>query len=510
MSRILQIKESDLVNMIKNIIIEETDSEEIFYDLTPEQYYKLLQSVGNQAQAIPKLPMFKGKKVRVNGGLDLNGKPIKSLGEIVVTGRLNFPYTEIKSLEGVSYGSLGSYYGTPFDEEIKRKKRQKEKNDADQRRIDDEWNLMDTDKTGEMAHAVFSFMVNEGDIDELSYPEVEELIGLKRKLKELEDRLETEEDDEVYDEIYTEIEEVQEEIDDLEKKDNDVYGLIEDGGSFFMTNFRSIHDDTYGNIYAVGTTYDADKSMREYYEDLTDDLSNFNRDTLSYHIDGDEVAEYFEDMVREWIYDDPSNYDVKRDLSDYQERQIKDSQLEIDSLKLEAFLLDYGFLPPLEFVVNRENNWEYTDGENNKINLVVGQDGKYDVFKNGTPTLKNPIYDEGIDWDEISDLVEERKSEIESEIDSIEYDIEQIKEEPEGDPDEDDVENEVESLLDQIKDDPVRWLDDYSIDYKQFIDINSLIRDLIDEGDYDVLATYDGTYDEIDINGESYIVYRVD
>jgi predicted ribosome quality control (RQC) complex YloA/Tae2 family protein len=201
---------------------------------------------------------------------------------------------------------------------------------------------------------------------------------------------------------------------------------------------------------------------------------------------------------------------VKRDLSDYQERQIKDSQLEIDSLKLEAFLLDYGFLPPLEFVVNRENNWEYTDGENNKINLVVGQDGKYDVFKNGTPTLKNPIYDEGIDWDEISDLVEERKSEIESEIDSIEYDIEQIKEEPEGDPDEDDVENEVESLLDQIKDDPVRWLDDYSIDYKQFIDINSLIRDLIDEGDYDVLATYDGTYDEIDINGESYIVYRVD
>ena len=86
MSRIVEIKESDLVGLIKTIIFEETEDQNDYYDLTPEQYYKLLRSVGNQAQAIPKLPMFKGKKIRVNGDLNLIGKPIKSLGEIMITG----------------------------------------------------------------------------------------------------------------------------------------------------------------------------------------------------------------------------------------------------------------------------------------------------------------------------------------------------------------------------------------------------------------------------------------
>ena len=147
MSRIVEIKESDLVGLIKTIIFEETEDQNDYYDLSPEQYYKLLRSVGNQAQAIPKLPMFKGKKIRVNGDLNLIGKPIKSLGEIMITGTLSIAGTQIKSLDGVKYNFIGSYYGTPYAEEIERRKKQKERDDADQRRIDDEWNLNDTDNT---------------------------------------------------------------------------------------------------------------------------------------------------------------------------------------------------------------------------------------------------------------------------------------------------------------------------------------------------------------------------
>ena len=147
MSRIVEIKESDLVGLIKTIIFEETEDQNNYYDLSPEQYYKLLRSVNFMAQAIPKLPMFKGKKLRVNGNLNLSDKPIKSLGELSITGQLDIRNTNIKSLEGVEYGVLGTYYGTPYAEEIERRKKQKEREDADQRRIDDEWNLNDTDNT---------------------------------------------------------------------------------------------------------------------------------------------------------------------------------------------------------------------------------------------------------------------------------------------------------------------------------------------------------------------------
>ena len=245
MSKVVKITESNLIKIIKNIINEQSEGEEGYYDITPEQYYKLLSSVGNHAHAIPSLPMFRGKgKLRVVGNLNLAGKPIKSLGELAISGQLDIRHTNIKSLEGVEYGVLGTYYGTPYAEEIERRRKQKEKNVADQRRIDDEWDLMDTDTEGEMAHAVFNYMVQEGQIDELSYPEVEEFIGLKKKLKELEDRIEIETDADVVDELTNDYDELQYDIDELEGRDNDVYGLVPDGSFFEMNEFKSISSNT--------------------------------------------------------------------------------------------------------------------------------------------------------------------------------------------------------------------------------------------------------------------------
>jgi hypothetical protein len=138
-------------------------------------------------------------------------------------------------------------------------------------------------------------------------------------------------------------------------------------------------------------------------------------------------------------------------------------------------------------VVNRENNWEYTDGANNKINLIVNQDGSKTVLLNGTPTLKNPKY-EDIDWDEMSENISER-------ISDIEYDIVRIKDDPDGDPDEDEVESALEDRLGEIKDDPISILDDYGMSYDNFINIKQLKDDLVGDADYDVISHYDGTYD---------------
>ena len=510
MSKVVKITESNLIKIIKNIINEQSEGEEGYYDITPEQYFKLLSSVGNHAHAIPSLPMFRGKgKLRVVGNLNLAGKPIKSLGELAISGQLDIRHTNIKSLEGVEYGVLGTYYGTPYAEEIERRRKQKEKNVADQRRIDDEWDLMDTDTEGEMAHAVFNYMVQEGQIDELSYPEVEELIGLKKKLKELEDRIEIETDADVVDELTNDYDELQYDIDELEGRDNDVYGLVPDGSFFEMNEFKSIHDDTNGNRYAVGTMDEADDSLEKYYDDMVDDLSNFDKNTLSYHIDGDDVADYFEDTIREWIYEDPSNYDVNRDLSRQQEFEIEELNSEKLVLIAEMSLLFYGIITPLNFIVNRDNNWEFTDGAGNKVNYIKNSDDTQIVLLNDTPTLKNPVYKD-VDWDEMNDDMSVRKEEIEDRINDIDYEIQDIKDNPDGDLDEDDVEREVEEKVDEIKDDPVRWLDDYGIEYDRFINLRSLKEDLVNDSDYGVLSSYDGTYDEIEINDNTYIVFRID
>jgi hypothetical protein len=497
MLRVIKITESKLIKLIKNIITEESESDADYYDMDSEQYNRLLVSVGNQAHAIPKLPMFKGKKIRVVGNLDLRNKPIKSLGQIIVTGTLTIAGSQIKSLDGVEYGSLGQHYGTPYAQEIERRRAQKERSDANSRREDREWdvNSPNIDDEGLRANVAFRYMVSNGDIEELSYEEVEELKNLEKQLDDLKERYDNVEEPDQVSELFDEISDLEDEIDELKSKNNDVYELVFEGNHYEMDAFKSIESSTYGNRYAVGTIDEADESLDKYYEDMVDDLSNFDRNTLSYYVDGDEVADYLEDDIRQSIYDDPDNYDITRELSKGQKNEIKE-------LEVELFLINYGILVPLDFVVNRENNWEYTDGANNKINLIVNQDGSKTVLLNGTPTLKNPKY-EDIDWDEMSENISER-------ISDIEYEIVRIKDDPDGDPDEDEVESALEDRLGEIKDDPISILDDYGMSYDNFINIKQLKDDLVGDADYDVISHYDGTYDEININGEDFIVFRID
>jgi hypothetical protein len=115
-----------------------------------------------------------------------------------------------------------------------------------------------------------------------------------------------------------------------------------------------------------------------------------------------------------------------------------------------------------------------------------------------------------VDWDEMNNDMSVRKEEIEDRINDIDYEIQDIKDYPDGDPDEDDVEREVEEKIDEIKDDPVRWLDDYGMEYDQFVNLRSLKEDLVNDSDYGAISSYDGTYDEINVNDNTYIVFRID
>jgi len=184
MKKVVRINESDLIGLIKNIIIEQDDNVE-YEDFTPEEYMDLLKSVNYKAQAIPKFPDFRGKKIRVNGNLSLMGlKQITNLGELIVTGDLNVRSTGIVSLEGVTVGGSLSYWDTPYSIELERRKEMALRQEAKQRREDDEWNLdnPEIDKEGIMANVVFEYMTQQGDIGYLTDSEREELKEFEKRI----------------------------------------------------------------------------------------------------------------------------------------------------------------------------------------------------------------------------------------------------------------------------------------------------------------------------------------
>ena len=511
MKKVIRINEGDLIGLIKNIIIEQDDNVE-YEDFTPQEYIDLLKSVNYKAQAIPKFPDFRGKKIRVNGNLNLIGlKQITNLGELIVTGDLNVRSSGIVNFEGVKVGGSLSYWDTPYSNELDRRKEIALRAETRQRREDGEWDLNNSniDKEGLMANAVFDYMVQEGDIGYLDGPEREELQDLERRMEELEERIDNEEDSEIVDELENEQNDLQSEIDELKDKDNDVYDLMPEGSHYDLDTFRSIHNDAYGYVYAVGTEREADRSLEEYYDEMVNDLSNFSKNTLSYHIDGDEVAEYYEEAIREWVMDDPENYDVSRETSVKQDKEIEELNNKKKSLEIETYLISSGARSPLiEEDIESLKYFKFNDYMNN-ILVVEWSENKWQIYQNGKKVDEVYYEDEDEDGEHESDN-ESRVEEIENEIEGIDEEIQDIRDDPDGDLNESEIEEAVEDRLGEIKDDPVGWLDQMGDDYSNFIDRQSLIRDLVDENDYGVISSYNNEYDTVSVNDSTFVVMRID
>jgi hypothetical protein len=145
----------------------------------------------------------------------------------------------------------------------------------------------------------------------------------------------------------------------------------------------------------------------------------------------------------------------------------------------------------------------------NNILVVEWSENKWQIYQNGKKVESVTYEDEDEDGEHESDN-ESRVEEIENEIEGIDEEIQDIRDDPDGDLNESEIEEAVEDRLGEIKDDPVGWLDQMGDDYSNFIDRQSLIRDLVDENDYGVISSYNNEYDTVSVNDSTFVVMRID
>jgi len=449
MGKIVNLTEMDLYKLVMRVINEQDESE--YYDITPQEYKQLLLASGYNGKMLSRLKKFGGKKIRVNGDLNLRNLPIKTLGDLYVNGKLDVTGTNIENLDGVTTTGYVSSWNTPLQRNLERIARQKEIYGANERRDNGEWdyNNPNIDEEGEAANALFDMLVEDGEISVLDDDEKQSLTDLQTRLQLLKDRYETlgDNDDEVS-EIQDEIDDIDNQIEELNEKNNDVYGLIPDGGHYEMMSFKTFFDEMSEQRYIVGTESQADTSLYDYVESLIDDIGydGFSDWVVESNIDGDEVARYFEDGIWEDVRYNPDGYGIEKVISDDQMSRLREIESQVEDLR--------------EMLNNDE-----------------------------------------LDEDEVEDI-ENQIEELESEYSDIENE--------EGEYPESEIEEKVEELLNNIRRDPYEYIKDYGMDVKHFINRKGFIDDVVEDMDYSRLGGYDDRYDIKNINGTDYVIVRLD
>jgi len=257
--------------------------------------------------------------------------------------------------------------------------------------------------------------------------------------------------------IYADIEAVEDEINEINEK-LDIYNLIpEEGYGFYrMMKFEVVgNDDLEGAEYAVGTEYEAEKSCEDYLDEQFDSPEYyFSESFLENHINEDEVLDYFRDHYEYDVAENPDVYFSDDDFELSSEQEKRKEQLE-DEIR------------------QWEEKQENLDSE-----------------------IEEP--------DEYSRMYDQ----IQDHIDSLQEEIDEM--EPDGDPSQDMIDNKVEELLYDVKRNLIDYMKDWGFKIGEYIDRKSAIEDIIStDGVGHILNSYDGNYDEVDIDGDSFIVMRV-
>ena len=339
--------------------------------------------------------------------------------------------------------------------------RQKEE-DAEERRLNNEWELgPDCPEEGLKAHALLEWLVDTSDVSVLTNEDKTEIQRLKDEIERLNDEYAASEDVET--DLLDEVSDLEDELNELQEK-IDVYNIVPTGRHYFLTTFEVINGGLDGREYAVGDNDEIQRSCEEYVEQLIDDIGyeGFNQSFARGYIDTDEVVDHARDFFESDIYDNPESYfdESDRELSRKQEDEIRILNTKIERTKQT--------IEQLEGYLENEEDEDKIDELNDKI-------------------------------DELNDSISEFETEIED-----------IQDNPDGDFPQDMIDDKVEERLKDVKYDPESYLNEWGLDWSEFINKDEFIEGVIDADGYGgTLGTYDGTADDVQVEGTTYWVIRI-
>jgi DNA repair exonuclease SbcCD ATPase subunit len=332
--------------------------------------------------------------------------------------------------------------------------------EAQERRLEGEWTLDENcPEEGLKAHALLDWLVDNNDVDVWTKEERDEVIRLQNEIERLQSEYDNSED--VQTELLDEISDLEDEIEQLSENKIDVYNIIPTGSFYDTTEFEVINAGLDDRRYAVGTEDEMQSSCESSVENLIDDIGyeGFNSSFARSHIDVDAVVSYAEDVYEDDVRDNAEVY------LDENERQISDQQREkIEILKMRISQTE-------ELISNLE---EHLDGPN-------------------------------------SEEIEEKIDEYQDMISEYESDIEDIENSPEGEFPDEMIEEKVQELVDDVRSDPEYFMNDYGLNWADYVDKDAFIQDVIDtDGFGHTLNSYDGNADEVTVQDELFYVMRID
>lgn len=492
----IRLTERGLKSLIKRIINEVDEVQDEIVTISPDEFLRMLKYT-NSFNAILNLKKYKDKKVVIDGDLNVRNDKIvtlgrlhgvngnldvsycnklNSLGELAyVRGNLDISNTNVSSISDIEVLGRVRDWNSPVETQRLRKEFQKRLNDANERRESGEWDDVENDEMAAKATALLQYMVENESIDVMDEDDEQQLRELEDRLKLLNDRYNETEDDETIEELYREIEEVESNIEEIKDNRYDVYDALPTDyrhyGEMTVFNFRDAGVLNNLKEFAVGTNKECDDALEDYWKNMLDDVGvdGIQQYIIENNMDGDSVAEEFEDYYYDEIRE---NLDVYFNLDDLElspEQESRKSDLESYIEELESYI-------------------EEMEEKQSSLDDEIEEPDEYSQ-----------------EYDRIQGLIEEAEKKKEDAQDEID--------EMRGEVTEEMIESEVEDRLYEIRRDPYDYLkNQMGYDSKtimNYVDMDGVIEDLASNSDYGDLNGYDGRYDEYKVGGVYYVVMRL-
>lgn len=234
---------------------------------------------------------------------------------------------------------------------------------------------------------------------------------------------------------------------------------IEHRGSYYDTDEFEV--EGVDGVFTVGTDNEMMSSSKQSLEEMIDEMGyeGFNKSLLEEFIDEEEVSYYAKDFYEDDVYSNPESYldDDKRMLSNKQKEQVDIFEMRKDRLNrsIEQFLNGLG-------------------GENDE-------------------------------W------YRRKIKELEGIVEEFDEEIEMIKGDPDGDYPEDLVSQVIDDNVREVKRNPMQFLVDFGLDFSNFINKKKFIEEIINTDGYGhTLNRYDGSADEVFVDGDLFFIMRID